>query len=433
MLNYKKIFKNKIKNSRLKIGIIGLGYVGLPLAKTFTSNKINVLGFDIDKKKIFNLNRNISYINYFKNSDIKKMRTNFDAFSSFEKIQYCDVIILCLPTPLKSGKKPEMKYIVNSMKLIKKFLRKGQILSLESTTYPGTTEEVILPFLKEFNVGKDFFLVFSPEREDPGNKKFPNYKIPKVVGGYTKNCLEIGSLIYKLMGTKIIRVSSLKIAEFTKLLENIYRSVNIGLVNELKNVCQKMNINIFEVINAAKTKPFGFQAFYPGPGYGGHCIPIDPFLLTWKAKQYGAKTDFIKLSGKINERMPVIISNKIISYSKAFKKNQKKCLIIGVAYKKNVDDMRESPALKIIQVLKKNNVKCEYFDPYIKEIRGLRNFNFSMKSIQMKYKNLKKYFAIVLVTDHDCFNYDLLLKHSSRIFDCRGRYSHIVSEKITQI
>ena len=318
------ILKKKIKKKTIIVGIVGLGYVGLPLAKTFIRNQVKVYGFDTDKNKIKMLINGKSYINYLKNKDILNMRSKLEPFSSFEKIYDCDAIILCLPTPIKKNKSPEMKYIENSLKNIQKYLREGQILSLESTTYPGTTEEVIMPYLKKFIVGKNFFLVYSPEREDPGNKKYSNEKIPKVIGGITKNCLSIGHKLYQLMGTNIIKVSSVRIAEMTKLLENIYRSVNIGLVNELKLLCKKMNLNIFEIINTAKTKPFGFQAFYPGPGYGGHCIPIDPFLLSWKAKKYNFETDFIKLSGKINERMPNYICKKIIKFLQKKRKKKKK-------------------------------------------------------------------------------------------------------------
>ena len=420
----------KIKTKNITIGIVGLGYVGLPLARTFCKKKLNVLGFDIDIKKIKKLKKGISYINYFKNNEIREMNKNFNCYSNFENITKCDVIILCLPTPIKKNKTPEMKYIQNSMKQIGKFLRIGQILSLESTTYPGTSEEVILPYLNKFKLGKNFFLLYSPEREDPGNKKFSNDKIPKVVGGYTQNCLNLGYNFYKLMGTKIISVSSLKIAEMTKLLENIYRSVNIGLVNELKLLCEKMNINIFEIIDAAKTKPFGFQAFYPGPGYGGHCIPIDPFLLSWKAKKYNFQTKFIELSGKINENMPKLICDKV---EKFLKNKKKSCLIIGVAYKKNVDDMRESPSLKIFENLEKRNIKCDYYDPYITEIRDLRKFDKIKKSIKLTSKNIKKYSIIILATDHDKINYDLLKNNSTMIFDCRGRFSKLKSKNIKQI
>ena len=359
------------------------------------------------------------------------MHKNFDCFSKFENISKCDAIILCLPTPIKKNKSPEMKYIVNSIKLIKKYLRYGQVLSLESTTYPGTSEEVILPYLKRFNLGKNFFLIYSPEREDPGNKKYSNDRIPKVVGGYTKKCLKIGSQLYKLMGTKIIEVSSIKVAEMTKLLENIYRSVNIGLVNELKMLCLKMNIDIFEIIDAAKTKPFGFHAFYPGPGYGGHCIPIDPFLLSWKAKKYNFQTKFIELSGKINEKMPKIICDKVDRILK--NKKNRSCLIIGVAYKKNVDDMRESPSLQIFENLEKRKIRCDYYDPYIKEIKHVRKFNKVKKSIKLTAANIKKYDVVVLATDHDIIDYDTLKKHSSMIFDCRGRYSKNNYKNVQQV
>ena len=423
--------EKKIKQKKITIGIVGLGYVGLPLARTFCKNKIKVFGFDTDKNKISKLKKGISYINYFNNHDIKDMHKNFECFSKFENISKCDAIILCLPTPIKKNKSPEMKYIINSIKLIKKYLRYDQILSLESTTYPGTSEEVILPYLKRFNLGKNFFLIYSPEREDPGNKKFSNDKIPKVVGGYTKKCLKIGSQLYKLMGTKIVEVSSLKVAEMTKLLENIYRSVNIGLVNELKMLCLKMNIDIFEIIDAAKTKPFGFHAFYPGPGYGGHCIPIDPFLLSWKAKKYNFQTKFIELSGKINEKMPNIICHKVERFLK--NKKNRSCLIVGVAYKKNVDDMRESPSLQIFKNLEKHKIKCDYYDPYIKEIKHVRKLNKVKKSIRLTAVNIKKYDVVVLATDHDNIDYDELKKHSSMIFDCRGRYSKNNYKNVQQI
>ena len=427
------ILKKKIKKKTIIVGIVGLGYVGLPLAKTFIRNQVKVYGFDTDKNKIKMLINGKSYINYLKNKDILNMRSKLEPFSSFEKIYDCDAIILCLPTPIKKNKSPEMKYIENSLKNIQKYLREGQILSLESTTYPGTTEEVIMPYLKKFIIGKNFFLVYSPEREDPGNKKYSNEKIPKVIGGITKNCLSIGHKLYQLMGTNIIKVSSVRIAEMTKLLENIYRSVNIGLVNELKLLCKKMNLNIFEIINTAKTKPFGFQAFYPGPGYGGHCIPIDPFLLSWKAKKYNFETDFIKLSGKINERMPNYICKKIIKFLQKERKKKKKCLIIGVAYKKNVDDMRESPSIKIIEILEKNKIHCDFHDPYIKTIKQLRNYKKIKYSVELKKVNLKTYDAVVIATDHDKLNYRFLQRNSKKIFDCRGRYSDKNFKNIEQL
>jgi len=422
----------KIKNKKVKVGIIGMGYVGLPLAKSFVEKNIDTYGFDIDQKKIMNLRKNISYINYFAHKEIKKMnKKKFTPTVDFSLISKMDLIILCLPTPLKKNKSPDMSYILSSLKTILPFLKENQVLSLESTTYPGTCEEVILPLLnKKFNVGKNFYLVYSPEREDPGNKKYSLLKIPKVLGGLTKNCKLLGEKFYSLLGIKLITVNDLKTAEFTKLLENIYRSVNIGLINEMKNICSKMGINIFDAIEAAGTKPFGFQKFYPGPGYGGHCIPIDPFILAWKAKKSGADAKFIRLSGTINERMPIKISKKIISYCQ--RKNEKNILIIGMAYKKNVDDLRESPSLRVMDFLEKNNLKINYHDPYIKELPKTRKFKIRKKSITLTKKILNKC-IVLIVTDHDNIDYDFIKKNSKYIFDCRGRYKKDYKGKIVQV
>ena len=422
-----------MQKNKVKIGVIGLGYVGLPLAIKFSLAGINTIGFDTDKLKVKKLNNGKSYIKFFPSEIIKKIKKkNFFATSNFSLIKDADFIVMCLPTPLKKDKSPEMKYIKNSLNQIMPFLRQNQCISLESTTYPGTCDDIFVPKLNDkFNLGKNFFLVYSPEREDPGNKKFVLGKIPKIIGGYSKKCLNKGKFFYKLAGIKMIGVSSIKTAEFTKLLENIYRSVNIGLVNELKYITAKLNVNIFEVINSAKTKPFGFQAFYPGPGYGGHCIPIDPFLLSWKAKQLNMKTEFIELSGKINNGLPNKIVKKCLSITK--KDKNKKVLIIGAAYKKNVDDMRESPSLAIMQGFLKNNVKFEYHDPYIDEISKLRNYNFKKKSINLTSKNIKKFYITLIVTDHDVINYNLLLKNSKIIIDTRGKFFNNSSEKIISI
>ena len=422
----------KIKNKKVKVGIIGMGYVGLPLAKSFVEKNIDTYGFDIDQKKITNLRKSISYINYFAHKEIKRMnKKKFTPTADFSLISKMDLIILCLPTPIKKNKSPDMSYILSSLKTILPFLKENQVLSLESTTYPGTCEEVILPLLnKKFNVGKNFYLVYSPEREDPGNKKYSLLKIPKVLGGLTKNCKLLGEKFYSLLGIKLIIVNDLKTAEFTKLLENIYRSVNIGLINEMKNICSKMGINIFDAIEAAGTKPFGFQKFYPGPGYGGHCIPIDPFLLAWKAKKSGADAKFIRLSGTINERMPIKISKKIISYCQ--RKNEKNILIIGMAYKKNVDDLRESPSLRIMDILEKNNLKINYHDPYIKELPKTRKFKIRKKSITLTKKILNKC-IVLIVTDHDNIDYNFIKKNSKYIFDCRGRYKKDYKGKIVQV
>ncbi len=429
--NYIKNFIKKIKSKKIIVGIVGLGYVGLPLAKAFSEKKIKVMGFDLDRKKILKLKSGKSYLNYYSNTVIQKMRKNgFEAFNAFKNINRVDVIVICLPTPLKKNLSPEMKFIKNSMKTIAPYLKKGQAISLESTTYPGTSKEILLPYLSKFKVGKDFFLIYSPEREDPGNKLFPITKVPKVLGGYTTKCRKIGSKIYSLLKIKIVEVSSLEIAEFTKLLENIYRSVNIGMINEIKKLTLKMNLNIFEIIKAAKTKPFGFQAFYPGPGYGGHCIPIDPFYLTWLAKRYNFNTKFIKLSGKVNNEIPISIVKTLRHIIKDFK--NKKILILGVAYKKNVDDLRESPALKIIQLLIKYNIKFDFMDPYIKIIQT-RNIKSIYKAKKINYKNLKSYSISLLVTDHDWFDYKKILKNSNLILDCRGKFAFSKNPKIIQV
>ncbi len=359
------------------------------------------------------------------------IKKDFIPTTNFTFINKMDLIILCLPTPIKKNKSPEMLYILNSMRMIFPYLKKYQTLSLESTTYPGTCEEIIAPILKKkFNIGKNFFLIYSPEREDPGNKKYSLLKIPKVIGGFTKKCKLIGQSFYRILGIKLIVVNNIRTAEFTKLLENIYRSVNIGLINEMKSICSKLNIDIFEAIEAAGTKPFGFQKFYPGPGYGGHCIPIDPFLLSWKAKQKGADAKFIKLSGLINEKIPLKISNKIFSYCK--KKNEKNILIIGVAYKKNVDDLRESPALRIIDKLQKKNLNVNYHDPFINRLPITREFKILKKSIKINKDILKKN-IVVIVTDHDKIDYELIKKYSKFIFDCRGRFKINKKDKILQL
>ena len=422
-----QLFKNKINRKRLKIGIVGLGYVGLPLLYAFSRNKrIKVFGFDNDKSKIKKLVLGKSYINYFKKENINEMILNKVQFTyNFSRIKEVDIIILCLPTPLKKNKIPDMSYINNFLKQNSKYFQKNQAISLESTTYPGTSREIVLPYIlkREFIPGQDFALIYSPEREDPGNKKFNLSKIPKVVGGLTNNCKDIGSKIYSLLNIKIIKTSSIEIAEFTKILENVYRSVNIGLVNELKMLCIKMKIDIFEIINAAKTKPFGFQAFYPGPGYGGHCIPIDPFLLSWVAKRYNFETKFIKLSGEINSRIISSIEKKII---KIVNKKGAKILILGVAYKKNVDDYRESPALVLMNKLFKRKINFDYYDPYVKMInksRSLKKIS-NIKSIKLNYKNIPSYDLVALITDHDLIDYSKLQKYSKLILDSRGVYKY---------
>ena len=380
--NFKNILLNKIKKKDIKVGIIGLGYVGLPLSIHYALKKINTFGFDIDTNKIKSINKGKSYIKQINDDVIKKTKKHLTVSSDFTLIKKCDVIVICLPTPLKKKFIPNLEYITKTIDVIKKYLRVGQMISLESTSYPGTTEDLIYKKLyKKFNIGKNLFICFSPEREDPGNKRYKNINVPKIVSGITPNCLKIAKSFYSLVFKSIVPVTSTKTAEFTKLLENIYRSVNIGLVNEMKVIAKLMNINIHEVIRAASTKPFGFKAFYPGPGMGGHCIPIDPFYMSWKSKQLGYTPKFIENAGKINSMMPKWTVNQILDNFKSskIKLTNQKILIIGVAYKKNIDDTRESPALEIMNILKNKNINFDYHDPYIKILQSFRKYSFKKK------------------------------------------------------
>ena len=424
----------KIKDKSVRVGIIGLGYVGLPLSLRFASENIKVIGFDIDEEKASRLNKGKSYIKHIEDIDIKNANDNgFEATNLFSRVSEVDIIILCLPTPLNDDKSPNLDYVINSLINIKDYLKKGQLLSLESTTYPGTTEEELLPILNSLgmDVGNDFFLVYSPEREDPGNPNFNAKNIPKIVSGYTARCLEVGEILYKSVVDKVIPVSSLKTAEMTKLLENIYRAVNIGLINEMKIVADAMDIDIHEVISGASTKPFGFTPFYPGPGLGGHCIPIDPFYLTWKAKKSGVNTRFIELAGEVNTNMPNWIITKI---EKALIKNNKdikqsKILICGLAYKKNIDDVRESPAVELYSQLSNKGVGVDFSDPYIKKFPKMRKYNFNSLSVDINPKNLKNYDLVIIATDHDIFDYEMIFNNSKIIVDTRGVYLN-KSEKI---
>lgn len=422
--------KDKIKSNKFKIGVIGLGYVGLPLLLGFATRKIEIIGFDIDKKKIEMLKRGKSYIKHIKiNNFHKNKRVNFT--SNFGRISEVDLIILCIPTPLTHNKKPDLSYVKKTINTISPYLKERQTISLESTTYPGTTREIIYPILKKkFDVGKNFYLVYSPEREDPGRKDISLKNIPKVLGGYSDNCKKIGKQFYKKFFKKIILTKNLEIAEFTKIFENVFRAVNISLVNELKKLSQKMNINFNDVINASKTKPFGFMPFYPGPGIGGHCIPIDPLYLSWKAKKMGVKTEFIDISFKVNYEITSSISKVIKNKSKKY--NIKNILILGVAYKKNIDDLRESPALKIIKDLKKMKFNVDFYDPYIKKIPKNRNYNLKKNSITLTKEKIRFYDAIILCTDHDIINYKLVYDNSKLIFDSRNKFN-FESTKVFQI
>jgi UDP-N-acetyl-D-glucosamine dehydrogenase len=418
----------RVKKHKSTIGIIGLGYVGLPLSIRFSEEGFKVVGFDIDKEKVDLLNSSKSYIKHINFDDIAAMSANgFMATSDFSQIATVDVIIICVPTPLGVHNEPDLSFIHGTLENIKPYLKENQLLVLESTTYPGTTEEEIVPVIKNagFNIGENFFIGYSPEREDPGNKKYSTKTIPKVVSGVTENCLDLTKALYDRIVDQTVPVSSPKVAEMTKILENIHRAVNIGLVNELKIVANKMDIDIYEVINAAATKPFGFTPYYPGPGLGGHCIPIDPFYLTWKAKEVGMNTRFIELAGEINTLMPHYVIQEVgealNSVGKAIKGS--KILVLGLAYKKNVDDLRESPSLELIDILVDKGALVDYCDPYFKSIPHTRKHQIELNAKELSDDILKNMDLVLLATDHDGFDYDLIKKHSKMIIDTRGRFN----------
>ena len=416
-MNYYSSLFQKINKKTAKIGIIGLGYVGLPLTLQFSKKKFEVLGFDIDVKKINMLNNNKSYIKHISSEFIKSNKENLTFTSSFNQIGKVDIIILCLPTPLTLSLKPDLSYIKKTMLKIKGHLKNGKLIILESSTYPGSTKDLILPFLKKFKVGHNFFVGYSPEREDPNNRKYNLENIPKICSGYSIYCKKLTSHLYKKIVKKVKNVSDINVAEFVKLYENIYRSVNIGLVNELKIVATKLGLNIYEIIDAAKTKPFGFQAFYPGPGVGGHCIPIDPYYLSWIAKKKGINTKLIYEAGKINSKMPKWIISKTLE-----KTNLKKVLLVGVAYKKGVDDTREAPAIDFINQLTSKNVKIDYYDPNVKILKS-RKLSKVYKSIVLNKKLLPNYNCVFILTDHNLINYDLIKKYSKLVVDTRNVYT----------
>ena len=400
--------------------------MGLPLVIRFSEENFRVIGFDIDETKVQKLNDGESYLRHIPDDDIKAAAKNgFTATSDWTRISDCDAILICVPTPLGPHKEPDLQYIRGTLDSIKPNLREGQLLILESTSYPGTTEEELVPVAKErgFTVGENFFVGYSPEREDPGNTKFTIKDIPKVVSGITKNCQEVTEILYSSIVKKTVPVSSTRVAEMTKLLENIHRAVNIGLVNELKMVADKMNIDIFEVIDAAATKPFGFTSYYPGPGLGGHCIPIDPFYLTWKAREYGIHTRFIELAGEINASMPEWVVGKSSEALAKKGKNMQgaKVLILGVAYKKNIDDIRETPAFRIIELLQEKKAKVDYHDPYVQNLHRTREYDFQMSSVNLSEETLAEYDLVIIVTDHDAFDYELIEKEAKLIVDTRGR------------
>ncbi len=417
----------KIQAHEARVGIVGLGYVGLPLVLRFAEEHFPVLGFDVDPAKVRKLQAGESYIRHIPAKRLRVLikEKRFEPTTDFQRLAEADCIIICVPTPLTPKKDPDLQYIENTTDAISRTLRRGQLVCLESTTYPGTTEEILLERFRAtgLQAGSDYFLTFSPEREDPGNPKYSTRTIPKVVGGITPDCLEVGTTLYGQVIDRVVPVSSTRAAELVKLLENIYRCVNIALVNELKLLGDRMNIDVWEVIDAASTKPFGFTPFYPGPGLGGHCIPIDPFYLSWKAKEYDFSTRFIQLAGEVNTAIPHYVVERI---GKALNDRSRsirdsKILILGVAYKKDVDDVRESPALEIMEILQAKGALLSYSDPYIPRLHKMRAYDFShMSSLPLNEDVLKGQDLVLITTDHSSIDYQWVVDHASTIVDTRN-------------
>ena len=426
------------KGAQLKVGIIGCGYVGLPLALRFAEAGHKVTGFDTDPAKVSMLNAGKSYIEHIQQNKIQQFvnSRHFSATTDFSKLKETDAILICVPTPLDERREPDLSYVEQTAISIQPHLQKGHLVVLESTTYPGTTEELVLPILEKSglrcpiaagieseNIPTDFFLAFSPEREDPGNKQYGLAQIPKVVGGANPPSSRAALAIYAQVVAKVVPVSSTRAAEMAKLLENIFRCVNIALVNELKLLASRMNIDIWEVIDAAATKPFGFMPFYPGPGLGGHCIPVDPFYLSWKAREYDFAARFIELAGEINTAMPYHVVDAIANSLNSQKKslNGSKLLILGVAYKKDVDDLRESPSLKIMQLLQQRGASIDYNDPYFPQLHKMRHYNFeNMKSVPLAADTLGRYDAAIIATDHSSYDYNAIVDGSKVVVDTRN-------------
>jgi UDP-N-acetyl-D-glucosamine dehydrogenase len=426
-MDNKAALLKKLQDRDAVIGIVGLGYVGLPLMLRFIEVGYKVVGLDIDAEKVTALAKGKSYIKHISADKIAHaIKHGFEPTTDFARADTADALIICVPTPLNKYREPDLSFVTDTMDMLVPHLRPGQVVSLESTTYPGTTDEELKPRIESrgFVVGKDVFLVYSPEREDPGNPDFSTSTIPKVCGGHTPACREIGLALYGQVINKVVPMSSTRAAEMTKLLENIHRAVNIGLVNEMKIVADSMGIDIREVIDAAATKPFGFVPYYPGPGLGGHCIPIDPFYLTWKAREYGVHTRFIELAGEVNSAMPDWVVAKVVSglndHGKALKGSR--ILVLGIAYKKNVDDMRESPSVHIMEILRHKGAKVEYSDPYVPVFPKMREYNFDLRSLALTEQSLAKFDCVLVGTDHQNFDYELIRKHARLIIDSRGVY-----------
>jgi UDP-N-acetyl-D-glucosamine dehydrogenase len=417
----------RLRDRTAVIGIIGLGYVGLPLTLRYAAVGFKVLGIDIDGGKVAKLNRGVSYIKHVAGRDVGQARASgFEATCDFSRAAEADALIICVPTPLNASRDPDLSFVLNTTDALLPYMRAGQVMSLESTTYPGTTEEELRPRLESrgFVVGHEVFLVFSPEREDPGNPYFHTRTIPKVCGGSTAACLEAGVALYSAAIDKVVPVSSTRAAELTKLLENIHRAVNIGLVNEMKVIADKMDIDIHEVIRAAATKPFGFTPYYPGPGLGGHCIPVDPFYLTWKARQYGVHTRFIELAGQINSDMPHWVIGKVTDALNQRQRSVRgsRVLVLGIAYKKDIEDTRESPSVELMEILRAKGALVDYSDPHVPVFPPMREHRFNLSSVALSPQSIASYDVVLLATSHSSFDYDLIARHASLIVDTRGVY-----------
>jgi UDP-N-acetyl-D-glucosamine dehydrogenase len=417
----------RLQNRKAVIGIVGMGYVGLPLMLRFSEVGYPVVGIDIDADKVARLNRGESYIQHISGARIAAAQAQgFHATCDFAEVRNADAVIICVPTPLNRYREPDLSFVINTVEALVPHLRTGQIVSLESTTYPGTTDEELKPRIESrgLKVGKDVFLVFSPEREDPANPDFVTQTIPKVCGGQTPECLEAGLALYGQVIDRVVPVSSTQAAEMTKLLENIHRAVNIGLVNEMKIIADRMGIDIHEVIRAAATKPFGFVPYYPGPGLGGHCIPIDPFYLTWKARAYGLHTRFIELAGEVNRTMPEWVVGKIADAlnERGMAIKGSRMLVLGIAYKKNVDDMRESPSVALMEMLRAKGAEIAYADPHVPVFPKMREHRFDLRSVALTPETLASHDCVVLATNHDAFDYPMIRQHARLIVDTRGVY-----------
>ncbi|MCF8011605.1 MAG: nucleotide sugar dehydrogenase [Clostridiales bacterium] len=433
--NWSDYLQKAIIEKTAKVGVIGLGYVGLPLAVEKGKVGFDVLGIDQNRSRVARINEGLNYIQDVKGEDVQDLVSDkkLTASYSFDHIEDQDILIICVPTPLSKNREPDISYVENVTKEIAKRLQPGKLIILESTTYPGTTEEVILPLLEStgLKVGQDFFLVYSPERVDPGNKRYTTKNTSKVVGGMTAACLDIAETFYSQTISKVVRASSPSIAEMTKVFENTYRSVNIALVNELMMLCDEMNINVWEVIDAAATKPFGIQTFYPGPGVGGHCIPIDPFYLSWKARQYDFPTRFIELAGEVNIQTSYYVVDKVIEAlnDKGKALHNSKILVLGVAYKKDISDYRESPAIKIMKKIQDKGANLVFYDPYVDSIDGLYGSILAVEKVDLNEYELRNSDCVLIITDHSLVNYDEVVEKANLIIDARNATKNVAGNR----